>query len=83
MGFFDKALDLAKNLTESFSAQVEKTANERREIIQELEPMGDTELITVLNDDSWGNSRKKRNIAYGILKKRGFKDEDLKYEQDD
>jgi len=82
MGFFDKAFDLAKNLTESFSAQVEKTANERREMIQELEPMNDAELITVLNDDGWNSSRKRRNIAYGILRKRGHSDKDLNYKQD-
>ena len=69
MSFFSKAMDIAKNIGESFVAQAEKSANEHRKIKQELEPMNDTELINILKDDSWHKSTKKRNVAYGILKK--------------
>ena len=82
MSFFNKALRIAKNITESFVAQVEKSANEHRQIQQELDSMNDTELINILNDDSWAKSSKKRNVAYGILRKRGHSDKDLNYKQD-
>ena len=73
MGFWDKALDVAKNIGTTVVNQIESSANEIREIKQKYEAMSDEELFKVIKSDGFfGNSKKEKGIAFGILKKRGY-----------
>lgn len=79
MGFWDKALEVAKNAGTVVAAGIEKSANEIREIKQKYEGMGDDELLRVVHSDGFfGKSQKEKAIAFGILKNRGFDPEEIK-----
>ncbi len=79
MGFWDQALKVAKNVGSVVVTEIEKAANENREIQGKYETMGDTELIDIIFSDGFlGKSSKEKSIAYGILKKRGYSPEEIK-----
>ena len=78
MGFLDKAFDIAKNVATIVSAEIEKSANEVREIKQKYERLNDEDLLRIVNDDRFfGKTQKEKGIAFSILKKRGFDPEEI------
>jgi len=79
MGFWDKALNVAKNAGTAVYSELEKSANEVRELRQKYEDMGDQELLRVVKNDGFlGSSSKERAIAFSTLKSRGYTAEDVK-----
>jgi hypothetical protein len=81
MGFWDKAFEAAKNAGTVVVAEIEKSANEIREIKEKYEQMSDRELLRVVRSDGFfGSSQKEKGIAYGMLKKRGYNAEAFKSE---
>lgn len=78
MGFWDKAFDVAKNVGTAVASEIEKSANEIREIKLKYEGMEDDELIRVVHSDGFfGKSQKEKGIAFSVLKSRGFSVEDI------
>lgn len=78
MGFWDKALEITKNVGTAVASEIESTANELREIKQKYEKMDDNELLIVIKSDGFfGKSKKEKGVAYGILKKRGYSVEEI------
>ena len=79
MGFLDKALDLAKNAGTAVYNEIEKSANEIREIRSKYEDLGDDELLRIVHSDGFfGKSSKEKAIAFSILKSRGYDIEEIK-----
>ena len=80
MGFWDKALDVAKNAGTAVANQLEQQANEIREIKQKYEDLGDDELIRIVHSDGFfGKSQKEKAIAFSTLKGRGYDADDIKF----
>ncbi|PAT41738.1 hypothetical protein CK623_01095 [Vandammella animalimorsus] len=76
MGTWGKAFGFVKNLGTIFYNQLEKAANETREIRQKYEDLNDDELLRVVHSN--GKSSKEKAIAFGTLKSRGYEVEDIK-----
>ncbi|ELC9557970.1 TPA: hypothetical protein I7158_21585 [Vibrio vulnificus] len=78
MSFWKKALNVAKDVGTAVVSEVEKQANEAREIKQKLEKMSDDELFKVVKDDGFfGSSQKEKGTAFSLLKHRGYSVEDI------
>lgn len=78
MGFWNKALEITKNVGVAVASEIESTANELREIKQNYEGMDDDELLRIIKSDGFfGKSKKEKGVAYGILKKRGYSVEEI------
>ena len=79
MGFWDKAFEVAKNAGTAVYNELEKSANETREIRQKYEDLSDEELLKIVHSDGFfGKSSKEKAIAFGTLKNRGYDVEDIK-----
>ena len=79
MSFWKKALDVTKNAATAVAGEIEKQANELRELKQKYEDKSDGELLKIAkNDGVFGCTSKERSVAASILKKRGFSVEELK-----
>lgn len=74
MSFWSKAGEIAKNVGVAVVTEIEKSANETRELREKYAGMTDNELIQIVKkSEGWGaKPQKHRAIAYGILKKRGY-----------
>ena len=79
MGFWDKAFEVAKNAGTAVYNELEKSANETREIRQKYEDLSDDELLRIVHSDGFfAKSSKEKAIAFGTLKSRGHDVEDIK-----
>ena len=78
MSFLGKALNVVRDLGTVVVSEIEKQANESREIKQKLEKMSDDELFKVVkNDGFFGSSQKEKSTAFSLLKHRGYSVEDI------
>lgn len=78
MSFWKKAFDVAKDVGTAVVSEVEKQANEAREIKQKYEKMSDDELFEVVKSDGFfSKSQKEKGTAFGLLKRRGYSAEEI------
>ncbi|MEC4090924.1 hypothetical protein [Pseudoalteromonas rubra] len=78
MSFWKKALSVAKDVGTAVASEVEKQANETRELKNKYEGMSDDDLFNVLKSDGFlGKSQKEKGAAFGILRRRGYSVEDI------
>lgn len=79
MGFFDAAFNGIKNTVTFIASEIERSANEVREIRQKYEELDDKDLIKIVHSDGFfGKSSKEKSIAFSTLKSRGLDAEDIK-----
>lgn len=78
MGFWDKAFEVTKNVGTVVAGQIEKTANELRELKLKYEGMEDEELLRTVHSEGWfSKSTREKGVAFGILKQRGYSVEEI------
>ncbi len=78
MGFWDKALNVAKDLGTSIVNDLESNANELRKIKKEYANMDDNELFDIVRGSGFlSKSKQEKGVAYSILKKRGHSPETI------
>jgi hypothetical protein len=78
MGFWDVALKVAKNAGTAALTELDKSANEIRELRLKYEGMGDDELLRLVHSDGFfGKSQKEKGIAFSVLKSRGLSVEEI------
>lgn len=78
MGFWDKALEVAKNTGTIAINAIEKSASEIRELKEEYNKLSDEELISAVHSSGFfGKSSKERAVAYSTLKRRGYSQEEI------
>ena len=79
MSFWNKAFEVAKNVGTTVVTEIEKSANETREIKGKYEELDTDELIRIIHSDGFfGKSQKEKAIAFGILRSRGLDPEEIK-----
>ena len=79
MGFWDKAFEVAKDIGTTVVTEIEKSANETREIKGKYEVLDTDELIKIVHSDGFfRKSQKEKAIAFGILRSRGLDPEEIK-----
>jgi hypothetical protein len=79
MGFWDTAFNVVKNTGTFVASEIEKSANEVREIRQKYEELDDDDLIRIVHSDGFfGKSSKEKSIAFSTLKSRGLDAEEIK-----
>lgn len=78
MSFWKKTLKVANDVGLTVVNAIEEKANEVREITQKYEDMSDNELFDVIKSDGfWGKSKQEKGIAFSILRRRGYSQEEI------
>jgi hypothetical protein len=79
MGFWGKAFEVTKNVGTTIANEIEKNANEIREIKQKYEEASDRELLEIVRSEGFfGKSQKEKAVAFTTLKSRGYDADTIK-----
>ncbi len=79
MGFWDKALQVTKDVGVSFANSINEKANEIRQLKDKYESMSDDELTRIVNSDGFfGKSPTEKGVAFSTLKSRGYNSDDMR-----
>lgn len=79
MGFWDKAFQIAKDAGINAANSLNENANEIRQLKDKYKSLSDEELIRIVNSSGFvGKSSKEKGVAFGTLKSRGYKTEEIR-----